>query len=76
MDIKELRKQLPHGAIQEIARRSNTSQSIVSKFFNGNLQQCRKDVKIINAAVEYLKEHKEQRRAAEEELQKVLSEEL
>lgn len=76
MNYKDLRNQLPHGAIREIAKRADVTESLISRFFNGKIGKSPKETKILNITVQYLKEIKEQRRAAKKELQKVLSEEL
>ena len=50
-DLGNLRKLLPHGAISEIAKQSNTTIYTVSRVFNGRS----KNIKVIRAIGDYVK---------------------
>ncbi len=67
MNFKEIKSQLPHGCISEIARRTDLSISTISLFFKGKLN-VKDSVKIIKAAADIIKESKEREREAMEYL--------
>ncbi len=72
MDLQEIKKQLPSGAIIEIAKRANTAPSTVCQAFKGKVNSAKKIV-IMNATAEYLSEFKAQEREAMEALQNAMS---
>jgi len=71
MDLKELKRQLPSGAIKEIAKITNTSKSTVCIVLGGKSESPKKP-EILKATADYLKEYKEKERKAKEALQKAL----
>jgi len=71
MDILNIRQQLPHGAIKEIAYRTNYSESSISQFFKGKISLS-KSSDILNAAADVLEEHKTKEREAIKKLTKAL----
>lgn len=71
MDIASIKKQLPHGALKEIAIRSNYSKSSISQFFNGKFIPL-KSAKILKVTAEVLRDHKIREKEAINELNKVL----
>ena len=68
MDLKEIRKQLPCGAINEIARRTSVSTSTVCVVLKGKRETPQKP-KILQAAAAYLIEYKTKEREAMKALQ-------
>ncbi|MDR0420424.1 MAG: hypothetical protein LBH30_03110 [Prevotellaceae bacterium] len=71
MDLKELKKQLPSGAIKEIAKRANTSKSTICIVLGGKSDSPKKP-EILKATAQYLKEYKTRERKAKEALIKAL----
>ena len=71
MNISEVKKQLPHGALKEIAIRTNYSKSSISQFFNGKISLL-KSTEIIEVTADILREHKIKEKAAINELTKAL----
>lgn len=69
MDLQEIRKQLPSGAIKEIAKRTNTSTTTACVVLKGKRESPKKP-EILQAAAEYLAEHKAKEREAMKALQK------
>ena len=63
MNLKEIKHQLPHGSIIEIAKRTELSPSTISLFFRGKLKVM-DSVKIIRTAADVIKESKEKEREA------------
>lgn len=57
MDLQEIRNQLPHGAIKEIANRVDLTASTITLFFKGKCKTP-KAPDILNAAAEILIEFK------------------
>jgi hypothetical protein len=68
MDLKEIRKQLPHGAINGIATRVKMSTSMVCLVLKGKKESPKKS-EILLAAAEYLTEYKAKEREAMKALQ-------
>jgi hypothetical protein len=71
MDLKDLKKQLPSGAIKEIANRANTSKSTVCIVLGGKSESPKK-TEILNKTAEYLTEYKAKEREAKEALIKAI----
>jgi len=71
MNYKELKKDLPIGAMTEISKLSGVNNSTVQRFFNG--EKTKFDIKIIQTTTQYLKEYKEAKATAIQELQEVAS---
>jgi len=67
MELKEMRKQLPSGAIKEIAKRTNLSTSVVCIVLREKKKSPRK-AEILQATAEYLTEYKAKEREASEAL--------
>jgi hypothetical protein len=71
MDIKEIRNQLPLGAIKEIVNRSGVQYATVQRFFRG--EETKENLNLIRVTAQYLKEYKEAKDTAMKELQAVAS---
>lgn len=71
MNIQEIKKQLPTGAIKEISQLSGVHYATTQNFFNG--KETKENLKLIKHTTEYLKEYKEKKANALQELQKVAS---
>lgn len=71
MNIQEIKKQLPNGAIKKIAIISGVHYATVQGFFNG--KETKENVKLIEHTAKYLKEYKEAKSNAMQELQAVAS---
>ncbi|MBF7091117.1 hypothetical protein IUY40_06155 [Flavobacterium sp. ALJ2] len=71
MNIQEIKKQLPTGAIKAIAIESGIHYATVQGFFNG--KQTKENVKLIEHTAKYLKQYKEAKANAIQELQAVVS---
>ena len=71
MELREIRKKLPSGAIKEIARRTNTSTSTVCVVLKEKRETPRKP-EILQATAEYLAEYKTKEREAKEALQRAV----
>jgi hypothetical protein len=69
--VQLLKKQLPHGALKEIAIKTNYSKSSISLFFQGKISLT-KSTDILQVAIEILRENKEKEQKVTEELNKVL----
>lgn len=70
--LSEIRKQLPHGAVKEIATRTKLSTTTVCHILKG----CNNGPNyytVLKAAAEFLLEHKEKERIAMEALEKAVS---
>jgi len=65
--IQEIKTQLPHGAIKEIAKKSGIGYCTVSKVFNGE-RKTNKLPEILKATAEYLAEYKAKEKAALQEI--------
>jgi len=73
MTLQEIRKQLPSGAISEIAKRAKISVTTVTLIFQDRTNSLKKQ-EVLQIAADFLTEHKAKERAAKEALQKALSE--
>lgn len=71
MDIQEIKKQLPIGALSEISKKSSINFATVQRFFKG--EKTKLDIEVMEATTKYLKEYKEAKANAIEELQAVAS---
>ena len=71
MDIQEIRNQLPLGAVKEIVRRSGINYGTVQRFFRG--EQTKENLNLMQVTAQYLKEYKEAKASAMQELQAVAS---
>lgn len=72
MNLSEIKKQLPHGAIKEIAQRSGLSTTTVSQIFNGIIESPKLS-EVLKATAEYLKEYKAKENEAVNALNEVLN---
>lgn len=74
MDLQEIKKQLPHGAIKEIAERANLPFSMVANYFKGKSKKPHlKEAEILKTTSEFLKEYKQKRSEAINTLQEALN---
>lgn len=73
MNLQELKKQLPHGAISLIAKRAGVTITMVSLVLSGKVSKCSKIAEIITEAAKIAEEHKAKMREAEQALQKALN---
>lgn len=71
MEIKEIRNQLPLGAIKEIVKISGINYHTVQRFFRG--EETKENLKLIGHTARYLKQYKQDKATALEELQAVAS---
>jgi AcrR family transcriptional regulator len=72
MTLQEIRKNLPTGAIKEIAKRANTSETTVSLLFKGKTNSLRKQ-EILQITADFLKEYKTREREAKEAISEALN---
>lgn len=73
MTLQEIRKELPHGAIREIAKRAELTDGLISKIFSGKVTSP-KESRVLMITAKYLAEYKANEKAATEALQKALTE--
>lgn len=73
MNLQEIRKQLPSGAIKEIARRANTSTTSVSLIFKGKINSLKKQ-EVLQVTADFMAEYKAKEKEAKDTIQKALSE--
>lgn len=66
MNISEIKKQLPSGAIKTISQKTGIRYETVQQFFSG--KKTKKDLEIIEETANFLTEHKEKTRLANEKL--------
>lgn len=71
MNITELKKDLPIGAMTEISKLSGLNNSTVQRFFNG--EKTKFNIEIMKATTKYLSDYKAKESKAIQELQKVAS---
>ncbi len=69
MNIKELKKDLPIGAMSEIAKLSGVNNSTVQKFFDG--KKTKANILLIQTTTKFLKDYKEKEAKAIQELKEV-----
>lgn len=60
MRIETLRKQLPHGALKEITKRSKVSEVTVRGILNGKILKSTKKTIVVDTAIKFLEEQKKQ----------------
>lgn len=70
MDLQQIKKQLPYGAMKGIAQKAGVSLWDVSRVFNGG--KSSKELKIKEATAAYLTEYKAKEKQAEEAINKAL----
>lgn len=71
MDLATIKKQLPVGAVKQIAIRSGVNYCTVQRFFSG--EQTKENLNLMRVTAQYLKEYKEAKASAMQELQAVAS---
>jgi hypothetical protein len=71
MNIQEIRNQLPLGAVKEIVNRSGVQYATVQRFFRG--EETKENLNLLRVTAQYLKEYKEAKANAIQELQAVAS---
>ncbi|WP_348824011.1 hypothetical protein [Flavobacterium aestuarii] len=71
MNIQEIKNQLPFGALRDIAKLSGVHYATVQSFLAGN--ETKEDLKLMRVTAQYLKEYKEAKTSAMQELQAVAS---
>lgn len=69
--MNDIRLELPHGAIKEIAKRVQLSTSTVSRVLNGIIDSPRKG-DILKATADYLKDYKRKNKEAAEAINEAL----
>lgn len=75
IDLTEVRKQLPSGAINEIAKRTGYSRPVVSNFFRDKgMNKPKAAAEMLKAAAEIITAHKAKEREAAEALNAAMSE--
>jgi len=72
MELQEIKKELPRGAIKKIAKQTNLTVALISKFFNGKIGNSTQKTEILQAAADVLAEYKAKERKANAALQKAL----
>ena len=73
MELQEIKKQLPHGAIKRIAQKVGITQSLASLIVNGRTKSSLA-AEVYTEAAKIISEHKAKEKEAKEVLQKALSE--
>lgn len=71
MNIQEIKKQLPAGAIKVISELSGVHYATTQNFFNG--KETKENLKLIEYTAKYLKQYKEAKANAIQALQAVAS---
>ena len=71
MNIKEIRKQLPIGAVKDIVKISGVEYATVQRFFRG--ENTKENIKLMNVTADYLEQYKTKEKEAIEKLQAVAS---
>ncbi|TDE01524.1 hypothetical protein [Flavobacterium sandaracinum] len=71
MEIQEIKKQLPNGAGRKIAEMANVNYDTVQRFLRG--VETKSDLAIMESTTKFLKEYKEAKATAIQELQAVAS---
>lgn len=72
IDVKKIREQLPHGSCKLIAKKQNLEQTTISAVLTGRIKKGEMFLKVVNGALEYIKEYK----AKETQIEKAISEAL
>ncbi len=73
IDLKEVKKQLPHGAIKAIADKTGIYQPAISNVFNGIGKPPKRLPEILEAAAEIIAANKAKERKALEAIQSAMS---
>lgn len=73
MELGKIRKELPHGAIQDIAKKVGVSAGTVTQFFNGAIKAV-KSTEILEEAAKIIKKKKERESKVMEELKELCNE--
>ena len=71
MNIQEIKKGLPIGAMSEISKLSGVQYATVQRFFRG--EETKENLNLMRVTAQYLKEYKEAKANAIQELQAVAS---
>lgn len=71
IDLKELRKQLPYGAVKEIVSLSGVEYGTVQRFFRG--EKTKENLKLMKVTADYLEDYKTKEKEAVERLQAAAS---
>jgi hypothetical protein len=71
MNIQEIKKGLPIGAMSEISKLSGVNSTTVQRFFNG--EKTKFNIKLLEVTAQFLKNYKEKEANAMQELQAVAS---
>lgn len=72
-ELKELKAQLPDGALTAIAKESGLEISLISRVLTGHNPQFDKKTKVINAVVDYIEKLQTAERKATERARAVLN---
>lgn len=71
MNIQEIKKGLPIGAMSEISKLSGVNSTTVQRFFNG--EKTKFNIKLLEVTAQFLRKYKEKEAKALQELQAVAS---
>ncbi len=71
MDLQEIKKSLPNGAINEIVKRTGISQATISQVLNGKAKS-RHQTQILQATADYLREYRQKEQKALNELKEII----
>ena len=74
IDLKEVKKQLPHGAFKAISEKTGINQPAISNVFNGIGKPTKRLPEILEAAAEIIAANKAKERKALEAIQSAISE--
>lgn len=75
IDLKAIRKQLPSGAINEIAKRTGHSRPVVSNFFRDKgMNKPKAAPEMLKAAAEIITAHKAKEREAMQAINEAMNE--
>lgn len=73
MNLQQIKKELPNGALREIAGKAEVSNSLVTKILNGQLPKSTKRQQVLKVTAEVLKRVREERKAVEMQLEDALN---
>lgn len=73
MNLTEIKKQLPHGAYKEIAKRTKLSSCTIHDVLSGK-RKSSKEILILNTIADYLTELKNKERETIDKLNAIMSE--
>ncbi len=71
MDLQKIRKELPHGAIQKIAKTVGVSSGTITQYFKGTIKPV-KTAEILEEALKIIKKKKERENKVMEEIKMLL----